>query len=679
MKLVWRIAFLILIIFAISLPSAWAQDDNAEQSAPITIDGSPVMQALVQALTDGYKAASGDEAVFEIAANGPNVAFEALCSDELDVVAATRYITDEEIAQCDSAGVEFVETLVGFQGLVAVLTPNLGANPVTCASLDQLDALYGLPAEGVAGDITLLDPLAESIPLTIYSPNADSEAYALLQALLPSGEIRGDVTFYDDPAEVVGQLSGGENGIAYMTLSAYDALENKAEVTALNIAKARTGDCYSASLSNIEVGSYEAARPLMLVTQKDSLEANPSLRDLLVFLNEEDGAALVSESGFLAPSAASVARNMNNITGPRAGRTFSRPASPVAISTTAEGTVNIGGSPLAFEVVNAMTSSFTTTYASATLNTNLVSNAAAWDDLCAKTVDVIFTTEDASDEQKAACEAAEVGTFDVQVGTEAVVFAVAAKNEDLPTCLTVENLAKAFAAPIPEGDEIPQSEGREIPVGVTNWNELDSSYPDLPLFIFLPGRSAWETDWVFGKAGMSNAFNRSDKEDAVAYDPNNREPGLYRAAAVANYDGAGLAVLRWGDFVRSEHVSDLRLLEVDGGSGCVAPNLATIEDGSYPFSTSISLHFSRPSMGNEVVAAFMWDALGETAVSNLLTINLPTVNDAGLQTARDEVFDLIEEAIAQAAAEAVTAIPELEATEESTPEPTEESADSSSN
>ena len=70
-----RFALLLLITSLVisGLPTAFAQDDGAETES-VSIDGSPVLQAIVENLVETYANENEDVSDFEVAANGPNAA-----------------------------------------------------------------------------------------------------------------------------------------------------------------------------------------------------------------------------------------------------------------------------------------------------------------------------------------------------------------------------------------------------------------------------------------------------------------------------------------------------------------------------------------------------------------------------------------------------------------------------
>lgn len=691
MRLIWRVAILLLCIIVLGISTALAQDDATDEptevateapteesttepaaatetpapeataestptEVPLAVDGSISMAGLIQTLAERYTTTSGNEFALEVRTNGPNAAFEAFCNGEIGLVMSTRYLTNEEETACANNNVEFIENLVAYQGVVFLLSPGVQTT-LTCVSVAEMETVFGLGGEGTKFDVQKLAPEDAASQLEVYGPKAETRSYDILTGLMAGGEVRSDYTHYEDAATLVDTLSLGEApGIAALSFAEYSALADTKGVTVLKVRNDETGDCIDPTLAAFETDTYEAVRPQVLYVSM-SARQDAAIREFLTFVNNiETGAMPIApEVGYTAASEPSYARSENNLVIPTTGRTFSRPTSPVVVSTLETGTVNFAGTAQGARLINTLTSNFTSEFTSATINSRFFGSDQAFEALCAGEADVVLADRTPSDDERAKCAEQNIEILESYVGTEALVFLVRADNAEIPQCVSIEELAQAFAAPLETAEETPNAEGREIPKGPANWNELNASYPDLPLTIFAPGASSLETGWLFAEAGQSSAFTRSNQEANVFYPPvNYADSNLYNAAAVANFEGAGLTVVYWNDYQNSEHKDALRPLQV--GENCIAPDATTIGDGTYPFSAPLSLYFSKATMGQPIVGAFMWSLISEDTLEGVGELNLAVSNVEALRGQRDTFFALIEEAQAafaeQQAAEA---------------------------
>ncbi len=172
---------------------------------------------------------------------------------------------------------------------------------------------------------------------------------------------------------------------------------------------------------------------------------------------------------------------------------------------------------------------------------------------CAGETDISNASRQIDEEEVALCEEAGVEYVELQVATDALTNIVNLEN-DWVSCLTVEQLAAIWG---------PESE-------VTNWNQVDPSYPDVPLKLYGPGTDSgtfdYFTDVINGDEGASRTdFSASEDDNVIVQ-------------GVKGTEG-GLGYLGFSYF--EENQDTLKALEVDGGSGCVAPSVDAAQDGAY--------------------------------------------------------------------------------------------------
>ena len=198
---------------------------------------------------------------------------------------------------------------------------------------------------------------------------------------------------------------------------------------------------------------------------------------------------------------------------------------------------------------------------------------------CRDELDLANASRPMNREEQAICEEAGVEYTAFHVATDALTNVVSEEN-DWATCLTVEQL-KAIWEPASK---------------LRSWNQVDPSFPDVPLRLFGPGTDSGTFDYftgeVVGEEGASRADYLRTEEDNVI------------VARVADERGS-LGYLGHSYF--EENQDRLKALEVDGGRGCVAPTAETAQDGSYtPFSRPLFVYARKRSFDdNEDVRSFV--------------------------------------------------------------------------
>jgi phosphate transport system substrate-binding protein len=182
------------------------------------------------------------------------------------------------------------------------------------------------------------------------------------------------------------------------------------------------------------------------------------------------------------------------------------------------------------------------------------------------------------DEEVPVCQTNGIEYTEFQVANDGIAV-VTNKENDWATCLTVEQLAKIWG---------PDSK-------IDNWNQLDPSFPDQKLTLAGPGTDSGTFDFF---TGVING-----EEDASRTDYQATEDDNVTVQAVSG-DKGGLGYFGLSYFEQNQDT--LNDVEVDGGSGCVAPSSETVQDGSYtPLSRPLFVYVKNTSLQKPEVAAFM--------------------------------------------------------------------------
>jgi phosphate transport system substrate-binding protein len=182
------------------------------------------------------------------------------------------------------------------------------------------------------------------------------------------------------------------------------------------------------------------------------------------------------------------------------------------------------------------------------------------------------------DEEVPICQKNGIEYTEFQVANDGIAV-VTNKENDWATCLTVEQLAKIWG---------PDST-------VDNWNQVEPSFPDQKLTLAGPGTDSGTFDFFTAEI--------NGEEDASRTDFQATEDDNVTVQAVSG-DKGGLGYFGLSYFEQNQ--DKLNDVEIDGGSGCVAPTSETVQDGSYtPLSRPLFVYVKNTSLQKPEVAAFM--------------------------------------------------------------------------
>jgi phosphate transport system substrate-binding protein len=264
-------------------------------------------------------------------------------------------------------------------------------------------------------------------------------------------------------------------------------------------------------------------------------------------------------------------------------------------SESVSGSIAIDGSSTVGPLTEAAQELFVSEQPDVDITVGTSGTGGGFEAFCAGKTDISDASRPIEDDEAKVCEEAGIEFTELQVATDALT--VVANPGVEVDCVTTEQLATIWE---------PAAEGE-----ITNWNQVDPSFPDLPLELFGPGTDSgtfdYFTDEINGEEGVSRSDYESSEDDNVLVD------------GVANTEGG----MGYFGYTFYEQNSDkLKALAIDSGDGCVEPSPETASNGEYtPLSRPLFIYVANKSYADEPqVAAFV----------DFYIENLPAVTEAAL-------------------------------------------------
>jgi phosphate transport system substrate-binding protein len=192
---------------------------------------------------------------------------------------------------------------------------------------------------------------------------------------------------------------------------------------------------------------------------------------------------------------------------------------------------------------------------------------------CAGRTDISDASRPIEAEEEQVCKKAGIDYTELQVANDALTVVA---NKNVPVdCITTAQLKKIWS---------PAAQGK-----VTNWKQVDPSFPDMPLKLFGPGTDSGTFDYfteeINGEEGVSRSDYEASEDDNVLVE------------GVANTPG-GMGYFGYTYF--EENTDKLKALEVDSGNGCVAPSPQTAQSGEYtPLARPLFIYVNNKSYADK--------------------------------------------------------------------------------
>ncbi|MPY64611.1 PstS family phosphate ABC transporter substrate-binding protein [Streptomyces spongiae] len=197
---------------------------------------------------------------------------------------------------------------------------------------------------------------------------------------------------------------------------------------------------------------------------------------------------------------------------------------------------------------------------------------------CAGETDINDASRPIETDEKTDCEDNNIAYAQLQIANDGLSVVVN-KDNDWAQCLTVAQLKKIWE---------PGSK-------VTNWNQVDSKFPDEKLELFGPGTDSgtfdYFTETINGEEGASRTDYSPSEDDNVT---------------VQGVSGSKGGMGYFGLSYYEENKDDLKILKINDGDGCVEPTTETVQNGTYkPLSRPLFIYPKGSSLDKAEVEGFV--------------------------------------------------------------------------
>jgi phosphate transport system substrate-binding protein len=257
----------------------------------VKIDGSSTVFPVTEAVAEDFQKAKKQKVKVTVGISGTGGGFKKFCRAETDISNASRPILKAEMADCQKAGVEYIELPVAFDALTVVVNPkNTFIRQLTVA---QMKKMWEPAAQGKVTRWNQVNPQWPDQPMKLFGPGADSGTFDYFTEAIvgKSKSSRGDFTASEDDNVLVTGVSRDVNGLGYFGYAYY--VENKDKLKAVPIVNDK-GQAVEPSIEAVLKGSYTPlARPIFIYVNAKSL-GKPEVKEFVEYYMK-NGAALARE------------------------------------------------------------------------------------------------------------------------------------------------------------------------------------------------------------------------------------------------------------------------------------------------------------------------------------------------------------------------------------------------
>ena len=243
--------------------------------------------------------------------------------------------------------------------------------------------------------------------------------------------------------------------------------------------------------------------------------------------------------------------------------------------------IKVDGSSTVFPITEAVAEEFQKeTRGTVQVTVGISGTGGGFKKFCRGETDVQDASRPISPSEMEVCRTSGIQYYELPIAFDALTIAVSPKATWLDA-ITIAELKQMWD---------PSSQGR-----ILKWNQIRSSWPDLPLKLFGAGSDSGTFDYfteaVVGKAKASRGDYTASEDDNTL------------VQGIAN-DKHALGYIPFAYYEPNK--KRLKALAVDGGHGAVLPSRETVENGAYqPLSRPMFIYVSAKSAAKPEVKRFV--------------------------------------------------------------------------
>ena len=283
----------------------------------VKIDGSSTVFPITEAVAEDFQIAKRGSIRVTVGISGTGGGFKKFCRNEIDIVNASRPITELEMEACKQEGVQFIEMPIAFDALTVVVNPqNTWSKTIT---VDELKKIWEPAAQGKVTNWNQINPAWPDKRIKLYGPGADSGTFEYFtEAIVGKAKSsRGDYTASEDDNVLVQGVASDIYALGFFGFAYY--IENSNKIHAVAVDSGNGGVIPSSA--TVEDNSYKPlSRPIFIYINAKSAD-KPEVNEFVNFYMK-NATELVTEVKYFPLSQEVYNLNLEHLNKKKLGTVF---------------------------------------------------------------------------------------------------------------------------------------------------------------------------------------------------------------------------------------------------------------------------------------------------------------------------------------------------------------------
>ena len=294
-------ALAVLITLTVACGGGTPAQQEGGEAAPealITLDGSSTVFPIAEAVAEEYGKANPDVRTPTVGISGTGGGFQKFCRGETDISNASRPIRPAEIAACKTAGIEYIEVPIAYDGLAIVVNPkNTWATTITVA---ELKTLWAPEAQGKVMRWNQVRASWPNRDIRLFGAGVDSGTYDYFTEATvgKEGASRGDFTSSEDDNVIVQGVSSDELALGFLPLAYVEQNRERLKLVPVEDGKPDNGaGPITPTAETVRNGTYQPlSRPLFVYISRKAADRPEVQKFVEMFFSRTD---LTQEVGYI--------------------------------------------------------------------------------------------------------------------------------------------------------------------------------------------------------------------------------------------------------------------------------------------------------------------------------------------------------------------------------------------
>jgi phosphate transport system substrate-binding protein len=234
---IWSLAGLSLALVVLMGSASLSQPTAPMNSKDVLVDGSSTVSPITQAAAAEFRSIRPDVKI-SVGVSGTSGGFRRFLTHETDINDASRPIKPSEITKAEDEGIEFIESLVAFDGVTVAVSRDtqIFRDGRACMTVGELELLWSREAEGVITTWSQLGSRFADATIRLSGAAETSGTFDFFTEAIneESGDTRSDYFGTEEDQLLAEQTSQSPFALTYFGFAFFVNNQDKVQAVAID-------------------------------------------------------------------------------------------------------------------------------------------------------------------------------------------------------------------------------------------------------------------------------------------------------------------------------------------------------------------------------------------------------------------------------------------------------------